>query len=113
MSPLPRELFSAGECPVCADSGALLCLLAIPSRTLFFFCPICGVAWKTPPPPDVLDELLTLEAFAPDGVEIPKERDIWTETSPFRSFKPPLKRIPAAPWLEYLKPYLSRREGGY
>jgi len=64
-------IYSVGDCPVCADSGALLVLKATGAARLFFFCPLCGVAWREPPTPHHLEEILTPAALAPDGVELP------------------------------------------
>jgi hypothetical protein len=69
-------IYSAGECPVCADSGALLLLRAIGTARVFFFCPLCGVAWREPPMPNHLEEILTPAAVAPDGVELPSVDEV-------------------------------------
>jgi hypothetical protein len=69
-------IYSAGDCPVCADSGALLLLKAIGTARVFFFCPLCGVAWREPPMPHHLDEILTPAALAPDGVELPSVDEV-------------------------------------
>ena len=65
-----RKLYSAGNCPICADSGALLCLKEIESGRLLFFCPTCGVAWRGP---DYwpIGEILRVEDLAPKGVTLP------------------------------------------
>jgi hypothetical protein len=64
-------LYSVGECPVCADSGAVLLLKAADTGRLVFFCPLCGVAWGQPPADRQLDEINRLDAFAPSGVMLP------------------------------------------
>jgi hypothetical protein len=66
-----RRLYSAGDCPVCADSGAVLLLKAQGSGRLFVFCPLCGVAWPEPPIARRLDTIFALTRFAPAGVVLP------------------------------------------
>src|SRR5688572_11261446 len=73
-------LFAVGDCPVCADSGAVVVLRARGTETFVYFCPLCGVAWRTPPSPRELNAVLTLREVAPDGVEIP-DRDAVTGVS--------------------------------
>ena len=67
----PQPIYSAGDCPVCADSGAVLLLRAVGSGRMFFFCPLCGVAWPEPPVDQRLDSIATLTALAPGGVALP------------------------------------------
>ena len=75
--PSSVELFEATvDCPVCAGSGALLCVRALPSRALVYFCPLCGVAWRDCPRPYVLDEILRLEELAPAGIELPTRAEL-------------------------------------
>ena len=69
-------LYSAGECPVCSDSGALLLLKTTGTARLFLFCPVCGVAWRERPMPYHVQEILTLAELAPDGVELPSLEDV-------------------------------------
>jgi hypothetical protein len=68
---LGQAIYSAGECPVCADSGALLLLKAHGSGSVFFFCPVCGVAWREPPAARQLDTILRLDQIASHGVTLP------------------------------------------
>jgi len=68
-------MYSAGHCPVCADSGAVLLLKAHGSGRLFFFCPLCGVAWPEPPLDRRLDTVFDLLSFAPDGVVLPTYKE--------------------------------------
>jgi hypothetical protein len=72
-----HKLYSAGECPVCADSGAVLLLREADSETIVFFCPLCGVAWKEPPLDRRVDEVASLETIAPNGVTLPSEAEAW------------------------------------
>jgi len=44
--------------------------------TVFFYCPLCGIAWNYPPPPTVLDEMNPLEHFAPSGIALPTREEI-------------------------------------
>lgn len=71
-----EPLYSAGECPICIDSGALLVLKAVGAGGLILFCPVCGVAWRSPPPPNRVDEILTADLLAPEGVELPTSVDV-------------------------------------
>jgi RHS repeat-associated protein len=66
-----RRIFSVGDCPVCADSGAVLLLKAAGSARMVLFCPLCGVAWPEPPTDRRLDEIKTLQDLAPSGVMLP------------------------------------------
>jgi hypothetical protein len=65
------RLFSAGDCPVCSDSGAVLLLKAVGTDQIIFYCPLCGVAWDEAPKSHYLDEIEPLETFAPAGVTLP------------------------------------------
>lgn len=56
---------------MCSDSGAVLLLKAVCTNRLFFYCPLCGVAWRDAPKGNRLDEIEPLETFAPDGVSLP------------------------------------------
>jgi hypothetical protein len=67
----PIEIYSAGDCPVCADSGAVVLLKARGSGRFFFVCPLCEVAWAEPPPPNQLDAILNRRLFAPEGAVLP------------------------------------------
>lgn len=73
--PERQILFSAGDCAVCADSGALLLLQARDSGRLFIFCPLCEVAWSEPPAPWTLDTVFELSHFAPQGARLPLAED--------------------------------------
>jgi hypothetical protein len=66
-----EQLFSAGDCPTCADSGAVILLKSRGSGLTFFLCPMCGVAWQEPPSITQLDTVFELAKFAPDGVVLP------------------------------------------
>ena len=66
-----RRIFSVGDCPVCADSGAVLLLKAVGSERMVLFCPLCGVAWPEPPADRRLDKIETLQDLAPSGVMLP------------------------------------------
>jgi hypothetical protein len=56
---------------VCSTSGAVLVLASRISGDLVFHCPFCGVAWATPPSPDQIEEVLTLQDVASGGVRLP------------------------------------------
>lgn len=98
-------LYSAGECPVCADSGALLVLKALGTARLFLFCPLCGVAWREPPIPNHLEEILTPAALAPDGVELPSVDDVQ------RAAIKGVVEVSTNDWLSLLKVELERCVG--
>ena len=66
-----KPLFSIGDCPVCADSGAVILLKAATFTRLLFYCPLCGAAWLNPPKEHRLDEVNALKDLAPDGVSLP------------------------------------------
>lgn len=68
-----RSLYSAGDCPVCADSGAVLLLKTVGAEQMILFCPLCGVAWREPPADRRLDEINALEDLAPHGVILPTQ----------------------------------------
>ena len=60
------EICSVGDCPVCAYMGEMVLLWSLESLKVFFFCPMCGVAWKEYPG-KYIDEILGLEDLAPGG----------------------------------------------
>jgi hypothetical protein len=66
-------MYSMGDCPVCADSGAVLLLRVVGSEQIIFFCPLCGGAWRSPPVDRRLDEIMSLNDLAPNGVALPTE----------------------------------------
>jgi len=66
-----RNIFSVGDCPVCADSGVVLLLKVVGSERIVFFCPLCGVAWRAPPAERRLEQVETLQDLAPGGVTLP------------------------------------------
>ena len=49
----------------------MLLLKARGSGQLFFFCPICGVAWPELPDATRLDSIYELAQIAPDGAVLP------------------------------------------
>jgi hypothetical protein len=71
-------LFSAGDCPVCSLTGEILFVKDRVSGRVFSYCPLCGCAWTTPPPPVTLDSIEGLDTFAPEGIELPTRLDIAT-----------------------------------
>ena len=66
-----QKIYSAGDCPVCADSGAVLLLKAHGSAAMLFFCPLCGVAWREAPFRRRLDTVSSLTDLAPSGAALP------------------------------------------
>jgi len=72
-------LFGASECPVCGDSGSLICLKPKNqvAPTLVFYCPLCCTAFRNlPPEPFAVEEVLALEELAPFGVELPTREEV-------------------------------------
>lgn len=63
-----RRVYTAGDCPVCADSGSLLCVRSIATGEFALFCPLCETAWKERPVDGRVDTILSLEEVAPRGI---------------------------------------------
>ena len=43
---------------------------------IFFYCPACGCAWTSPPPPWTVDSIEAIGVYAPKGIELPTRADI-------------------------------------
>jgi hypothetical protein len=69
---LGMAIYGVGTCPV--DVDALACLVSRKSGELVFFCPLCGLAFREPPPPTELNCVLRLDELAPTGV-VPASRE--------------------------------------
>ena len=69
-------LYGKAECPVCADSGSLIALKRKETGAFVFYCPLCGTAFRGIPQPYQLEEVLSLEQIAPDGVVVPSLEEI-------------------------------------
>jgi hypothetical protein len=69
-------LFSAGECPICAASGAILFVKSVSSGRIFFLCPVCGVAWHDCPGPFTVNSVQAPTDIAPYGIELPNKNDL-------------------------------------
>jgi hypothetical protein len=67
------RLHSAGDCPVCADLGALLCVESIANGTVILLCPLCGTAWDEPPIEGLVDAVRSLQEVAPSGIALPSD----------------------------------------
>lgn len=91
-----RPIYSAGDCPVCADSGALILLKARDSGRTFFFCPLCGVAWLERPRPAKLDSILSLTDIAPKGATLASLEEA-------SSIAGPLTELPFDAWYPLVK----------
>jgi len=95
-------LYSACDCPVCFDSGAVLLLRASSSGRMIFFCPLCGVAWREPPLDRRIDEILSLEDLAPNGVTLPTASEALTTGLD-------LTTVPLKVWVRFLEDLLDPR----
>lgn len=69
-------MYSAGECPICGFLGPLYFVKVPSSGTIFIACTMCGVAWKTPPPPMTVDTIDPISDYAPDGFILPSRQEI-------------------------------------
>ena len=99
-----RTLYSTGDCPVCADSGAVLIFCSKASSELVFYCPLCGVAWSSPPIDRRLDEIHSLEQVAPSGISLPSEDDL-VDLKRTRT----VNEVEYREWQEDLEPYLAAK----
>ena len=70
------DLYTCGECPICAETGDLLVVKNPVSQALFVFCHNCGCAWSTPPPPHEVNQVEPRETYAPGGFVLPTEQEI-------------------------------------
>lgn len=96
-----HALYSVSDCPVCADSGAVLLLKAYGSGQTVFVCPLCGVAWREPPLDGRIDEIATLESLAPDGVTVPTSAEALSTGLT-------LTEVPFDRWFSFLKGELRK-----
>jgi hypothetical protein len=69
-------VYSIGDCPACPDFGQVVVLTSKADGNLVYYCPACGTAWLTPPAPDRIDQVNSLEEVAPCGVKIATRLDI-------------------------------------
>ena len=67
-------LYGVSDCPVCGEP--LFFARDILTRHFFFFCPLCGCAWSSPPSEGVVDALTPVKVFAASGIELPTREDI-------------------------------------
>lgn len=99
-----QVLFSAGDCPVCSSSGILALLVSVADESAVFACPLCGVAWKTPPPPHTVDEIVAIEEAAPQGLRFPTVEEIHA----VRSKGVHLLEVELVDWADDLTQYLVK-----
>ena len=71
-------VYSAGMCPVCADSGALIFAINIASGDPFVLCPSCGVAWSNPDDARTVDTVYSIKEFATEGFRMATRSEIET-----------------------------------
>jgi hypothetical protein len=95
-----EEVFSAGDCPVCADSGALIGLVSTATGAVVLFCPLCETSWDQRPNDGRVDTVLSLGDVAPTGTVLAKRSQI------MGSKLGPFERVDSGEWLELLAPHL-------
>jgi hypothetical protein len=95
------KLFSAGNCPVCADSGTLLYVWSHATRRVVLFCPLCEVAWIEPPDENRVDTVSSLDEIAPQGIRLPSENEVQ------RSGISPRVEVEKAEWGALIAGHLS------
>jgi hypothetical protein len=61
-------VYSAGDCPVCFDSSALLLVVATGTKKLLVHCPSCGAVWKSPKDASDSKYYLGIADLAPAGM---------------------------------------------
>ena len=98
------KLFSAGDCPVCADFGAVVFVKARISSDLFFLCPTCGEAWSRPPSHFAWDNVDPPEKFAPSGIDLPTREEV--ERAGLGQFV--VRELPHDEWGSIIEGYLQR-----
>ena len=96
-----RAVYSVGDCPVCSDSGAVIVLRRVDTPRSVFLCPLCGVPWNEPPQPRQLDEIVSLDALAPNGVTLPTSEEA-------RATGLAIVEQSFDQWYPLLKPFLER-----
>ena len=97
-----HPIYSAGDCPVCFDSGAVIVLMRTDTHRSVFLCPLCGVAWNQPPPPTQLHSVASLKELAPNGVALPTAEEA-------RATGLPLVELTYDEWQPLLTPFLEGR----
>jgi hypothetical protein len=95
-----RTVYSVGDCPVCSDSGAVIVLRRLDTPRSVFLCPLCGVAWNEPPPRQ-LDEIVSLDTLAPNGVTLPTNEEVGATGLA-------IVGLSFDRWYPLLKPFLER-----
>jgi hypothetical protein len=61
-------IFSAGDCPVCFDSSALLLIVTKDTHRLLVHCPSCGAVWTRPEDAAASKYYLGVSDLAPGGM---------------------------------------------
>ena len=67
------KLFSAGHCPVCIDTGALICVWSLSERRVILLCPSCGVCWSNQVEYEGVEVWQSIYIAAPGGIRLPTE----------------------------------------
>jgi hypothetical protein len=68
------DLYGTGMCPV--DGDVLACLRSRATGKIVFFCPICGLSFREPPPEWEVSEDIRLNDLAPTGVGLPSREEV-------------------------------------
>ena len=92
--PTQIDLLSAGDCPICSSSGMLALLVSQANGSALFVCPMCGVAWASPPAPHTVDAIVAIEDAAPEGLRFPSAEEVQGVTDA----GVPLRREELADW---------------
>lgn len=61
-------IYSAGDCPVCFGSSALLLVVAKDTQMLLVHCPSCGAVWRRPEDAAESKYYLGVNDLAPRGM---------------------------------------------
>ena len=94
-----KEVYKVGECPACIEPVLLLKVKG--DERLVSFCPLCEAAWRSPPPENQLDEVLSIDEVAPGGVQLPSRNEVE------RAGYVDVEVIPASEWRQDLEPLLK------
>lgn len=71
-------MISAGDCPVCSDSGELIAIVTNQRCEILLTCPFCHIIGSLPRggTPDDLENLPALREYAPEGARLASVEDL-------------------------------------